>query len=288
MPHKEKQTPPPKEITQVGRQTWKHLSEVHRYGYDNFQVFRDFIDTALYALLSMTYNLRFPDLPERLRQNKLEGPYEEEYLKIVARYRENKDRPHGQRPADHFGHAWGALQMETHEYGHDVLGDIFMRELSQGDHGQFFTPVPLCDMMAHLTGLAEGETATDPACGSGRFFISLSKLNPNLSYVGVDLSDLCAKMTVLNMWMFDLNADIYCGDSLSQEMHRLWKVRRGGYVYELDPEERLAPPVRRTEQKAEPIEVPILDEAHTWKLGQQSLFDLGEFTQPQQRRLKQK
>ena len=39
-------------------------------------------------------------------------------------------------------------------------------------------------------------------------------------------------MTALNMWLFDLHADIYHGDSLVEKYFRIWKIRRGGYIYE--------------------------------------------------------
>jgi len=38
-------------------------------------------------------------------------------------------------------------------------------------------------------------------------------------------------MTVLNMWLFDLNADIYEGDSLSMKMSQMWRIRKGGFIY---------------------------------------------------------
>ena len=34
------------------------------------------------------------------------------------------------------------------------------------------------------------------------------------------------------MWLFDLNADIYHGDSLAMKYFRVWKIRKGGYIYE--------------------------------------------------------
>jgi type I restriction-modification system DNA methylase subunit len=235
MAERQKGTPEKSEernYTRDGNATWKQLREVGRFGYSHSMVFTDFVDTALLALLSLTDNLRHPDIIERLRQNKFTGTYEEQYMRIVGKYRENKDRPRGQRPADYFAQAWAVLQQETGFVGQDVLGEIYMREITHGEHGQFFTPTPVSDFMAEITGGSEGETVCDPCCGSGRFFISIAKMNPNLRFVGVDISDVCAKMTVLNMWMFNLNADIYCGNSLSMEMFQVWNVRKGGFVYE--------------------------------------------------------
>jgi hypothetical protein len=59
----------PKEYhyTADGSETWKELTEVGRFGYDNPTVFRDFIDIGLASLLSLTHNLQYPDLIGRLR-----------------------------------------------------------------------------------------------------------------------------------------------------------------------------------------------------------------------------
>lgn len=39
-------------------------------------------------------------------------------------------------------------------------------------------------------------------------------------------------MTALNMLLFNLNADIYQGNSLSMEMSCLWRIRKGGFIWE--------------------------------------------------------
>ncbi len=106
-----------------------------------------------------------------------------------------------------------------------------MEYISRGEHGQFFTPTHLTDLMAQMDGAKEDQTVSDPACGSGRTLISMSKLNENMRFVGVDLAPDCAKMTALNMQLFDLDADIYCGDSLSMKMSWVWRIRKGGYIY---------------------------------------------------------
>jgi hypothetical protein len=127
-----------------------------------------------------------------------------------------------------------------------------MAKVSFGEHGQFFTPANVSNMMARLVYSSEpreGETICDPCCGSGRFFISVSKVNRNAHFYGVDLSPTCAKMTALNMWIFNLDADIYHGDSLALRMFHVWKIRKGGFLYESEITESVPPmpeKVRRT------------------------------------------
>ena len=72
---------------------------------------------------------------EKLKNNKLTGKYEEQYLKMVEKYKDNKSVMRGNRPADYFSQAWGALLQETWQSGQDILGEIFMAKISFGEHG---------------------------------------------------------------------------------------------------------------------------------------------------------
>ena len=48
-------------------------------------------------------------------------------------------------------------------------------------------------------------------------------------------------MTALNMWLYDLNADIYHGDSLAMKFFHVWKIRQGGFIYESEVKEEDIP-----------------------------------------------
>ena len=159
---------------------------------------------------------------------------------MVAKYRENKTRERGQRPVDYFANAFGLLQKETCESQLGILGGIFEAKISLGEHGQFFTPFNVADMMAQMIAgevQKPGETVCDPCSGSGRLLISYSKLNKDARFYGIDISPTCAKMTALNMWLFDLDGDIYHGDSLAEKYFHVWKVRKGGFIYESEIKE---------------------------------------------------
>ena len=212
----------------VGKEIWNELEKVHQFGYSYSTIFSDFLDSVLYALLSLTDNISEKDFIDRLKENKLKGKYEDSYLEVVGRYKENQSKDIGSRPCNYFGKAWWKLQGDTE----DVLGEIYMAKISSGEHGQFFTPNHVTNMMAEMAGIGEGETVNDPACGSGRFLISAAKVNKDALLMGIDLSLVCVKMAVINMWLHDLNADIYHGDSLKQEMYRVYRIRKGGFIYE--------------------------------------------------------
>ena len=80
----------------------------------------------------------------------------------------------------------------------------------------------------------------DPTCGSGSTLIEASKVNPNLEFYGTDIDNRCAKMCALNMLMFDLNAYVQHGDTLTMETYKVWRIRKGGYIVETEPQP--APP----------------------------------------------
>jgi type I restriction-modification system DNA methylase subunit len=168
-------------------------------------------------------------------------------MHIVGKYKENKTKLHGQRPANYFAHAWGALQTETGKYEEDILGEIYMAKISHGQHGQYFTPTHVTDMMAKVVG-ATGQTVNDPCCGSGRMLISCHKLNKTAFHTGVDLDATCVKMAAINMWLFDMNADIYQGNALTMKMSRVWKIRKGGFIYH-EPVEEMPEPQKSKMQE---------------------------------------
>src|SRR5690606_20273234 len=108
----------------------------------------------------------------------------------------------GERKVDAFSRAYGLLVNETIEKQKDILGDIYMEMITFGQHGQFFTPEPITEMMTKMTFSSKSEKDTevvcDPCCGSGRFLLSAFKENPNNFLVGMDLDPRCAKMAVVN------------------------------------------------------------------------------------------
>jgi type I restriction-modification system DNA methylase subunit len=281
---------------QRGKQTWKQLQEIIRFGYSSAEIFSDFVEVILSALLSLTDNMQYADITERLAENKLTGIYEERYMGIVEKYKENKSRKSGERPMDFFARAWSYLQTETQEAQEDILGDLHESQISLGEHGQFFTPDTITTMMVQMLQPTEGERVSDPACGSGRFFISMAKANTNLHFYGVDVSPICARMSALNMWLFNLNADIYQGNSLSMEMSYLWRIRKGGFIWEtkITPSQitRIVEEQPASPEKPAPIQIQLSVEipppeqpAQAKKPGkkrqpspavQQTLFDFGE------------
>jgi type I restriction-modification system DNA methylase subunit len=199
-------------------------------------VFSDWLDLMLNSFLALTDNIQRHGLGvvEKLKTNTLDGIYNDRYMEIVKRYEDKREK--GDRAIDHFTEATSLLIQETEELQRDVLGEIFMVRITYGEHGQFFTPDHITDMMASIVGLKpdEQERVLDPTCGSGRTLIAASKKNPNALFVGMDLDPRCAKVCAINMYLFDLNAIVLQGDTLRYEFSKEWQIRKGGFITEQD------------------------------------------------------
>ena len=101
----------------------------------------------------------------------------------------------------------------------DPMGDMFMSRISHGQHGQFFTPDDLCVLCADILGIGDGNSVSDPCCGSGRMLLAALKKarevdgNEPKLYAN-DLSMTCAKMTLLNFCVNSVDGEVTCGDTL--------------------------------------------------------------------------
>jgi hypothetical protein len=49
----------------LGKETWKQLENIHRFGYSASTIFSDFLDVCLFSLLSLTENIQHENIMER-------------------------------------------------------------------------------------------------------------------------------------------------------------------------------------------------------------------------------
>jgi type I restriction-modification system DNA methylase subunit len=156
------------------------------------------------------------------------GTMEEEYLATVAKYADGEKR---KRPVDRLAKAFGRLVAIMEETRADILGDLFQGGITYGEHGQFFTPAPLCDLMAQLTAGDEpglGRTITDPCCGSGRMLLAMAKLKPHAFFVGQDKDLRCVKITAINLALHNLFGRVIWGNSLTNERKLVYETGFNG------------------------------------------------------------
>lgn len=171
------------------------------------------------------------------------------YLEIVNRY--DNTQPRGERPIDYYTEAFGELRAGMQQTAADLLGVVYETYgLSSDSFGQYFTPHNVSEMMAEMQlDDLDGEqvrqrreagdpvTVKDPACGSGRLLVMAAKEYPGAVYYGVDKSETCAKMTALNLCLFNADGFVIHGDGLTMDAYQTWATQRsalGGQVEEVD------------------------------------------------------
>lgn len=173
-------------------------------GYGFSRVFDDFLSLSCHALAKQ----------------------ERDYMEIIRRY--PNDRTVGSREADQFRdafHAWQkALKLEYRDY----LGEIYEHRVSLGENEQFFTPEPVCEMMVAMTAgtLKDGQRTSDPACGSGRTLLALTRKNRLAYFHGIDLDLRCVKMTALNLLCRNVDATVVWGNSLTLKAFGGYELKR--------------------------------------------------------------
>lgn len=174
------------------------------YSHNRSNVFDDFLQMAVCALSL--------------------GTQEELYFKTIKKY-EAID-------LQKFAEAFALLVAEMDNEGEglrDCLGDYFQEFISGGHNGQFFTPSPLCEMMAKITipeSSEAGETVADCACGSGRTLLAAAKQNRFLNFNAADVSLTCCLMTLINLCLNNLEGIVSWMDSLSLKIWGQWVIEK--------------------------------------------------------------
>jgi type I restriction-modification system DNA methylase subunit len=185
------------------------------------------------------------------------GAMETRYLEIVGRYEKHE--------VNLLADAFAAMVLEMDNNGEglrDILGDFFMEHISHGHNGQFFTPEPICEMMARMTNPIESDSRIlDCACGSGRILIAAAKVNRNASFYGADIDRTCCMMCLINFCLNGLLGEVAWMDSLSNQFFGAWQIRLhpgGGipYIVPITEAESLIV-LKLPEQKANQIKTPI-------------------------------
>lgn len=145
---------------------------------------------------------------------------EELYLKTIKKY--NKEE------LNLLCNAFGALVFEMDNKGEglkDCLGDFYIEVLGNKSNGQFFTPPCITDFMASIV-ISENdkESLCDPCIGSGRYFLSATKIKRGLYCVGADIDYNCCLMTLINMCLNDICGIVQHRNSLTSQIWMQWNI----------------------------------------------------------------
>lgn len=107
----------------------------------------------------------------------------------------------------------------------DPLGEYYeclAGNYKKANFGQFFTPLPICQLMAGITIDADdfGKNINEPCCGSGRLVLASNHIAKGNYYICEDLDPICCKMTAINLCFHEIRAEIHCHDTLRQNKPR--------------------------------------------------------------------
>lgn len=162
----------------------------------------------------------FPDFLEMIICAISAGRKEDRYLEIVKKYQPDE--------VTQLSEAFASLVMEMDDMGSgmkDCLGDFFMDHVSHGNNGQYFTPQPICDMIAMITMTPRvGKSVADCACGSGRTLMAAAKISRFNQFYGADIDRTCCMMAVINLCLNGMIGEVVWMDSLSNRFYGAWKI----------------------------------------------------------------
>jgi type I restriction enzyme M protein len=106
----------------------------------------------------------------------------------------------------------------------DVLGTLYESIASYSKcsfMGQFFTPAPVCDLIAAVQADADmtGKKLliSDPAAGSGRMLLAFNGIAPGNILIAQDIDQICTKMSAINMAIHGCQGQAINGNSLGTD-----------------------------------------------------------------------
>lgn len=171
-------------------------------------VFNDFLTLSYCSLAQTVY--RSDNLEQR-------------YLNIIKTYTKEQ--------AEEFSKLLAFLVLGLEQAPQDFLGQVFMSlNLGSQANGQYFTPYSVSKFMTEIN-FTEIETIqnnqlitlSEPCCGSGALIIAFAQTlrEHNINYQqklfveAIDISEMCFKMTYIQLSLLGISARVVQGDSLS-------------------------------------------------------------------------
>lgn len=99
----------------------------------------------------------------------------------------------------------------------ELYESLFLGKAKASAIGQFFTPMPLCQVMAYQLKSQETSVVNEPACGSGRNILAhwqYADKTKFIIYRCEDLDPTSVKMCALNMMINGMYGQVICRDAL--------------------------------------------------------------------------
>ena len=165
------------------------------------------------------------------------------------------------------------LMQEHHEEKKDIIWEMYESFICQWEHGQFFTPPHIADMMAQVVEVDKApswDTVIDMTCWSGKLLMWALKNNPRVNLIWMDLDRRCAMMACINCLFYGGCGTFLVWNSLLNEFEDGWRVSYG-MLYEIPKEQLKEINLEKKEEKPEPIIEEVKSYEVQWAI-QQSLF----------------
>lgn len=154
---------------------------------------------------------------------------EQKCLNIIKTYTKGQ--------AEEFSKLLAFLVLGLEQAPQDFLGQVFMSlNLGSQANGQYFTPYSVSKFMAEIN-FTEIErfksnrliTLSEPCCGSGALIIAFAQTlrehninyQQNLFVEAIDISEMCFKMTYIQLSLLWISAKVVQGDSLSLKFQQV-------------------------------------------------------------------
>jgi hypothetical protein len=219
MPTKARKKPPP-QTTRDYLTTLEHAIRQLSYGQHLFTTFRHFVEASAIA---------FSNVADPVNKDAREA----QYMAIVQQYKPEAFRT--------FPELLGVLIECLEQETSDVLGVLYHRlELHNEQSGQFFTPYPVCQVMAkmlvqdakHLVAEQEFIRAHEPCVGSGAMVIALAQAlrEEGMNYqqclhvTAIDVDLLAVHMAYIHFTLLHIPAIIVHGDTLRLKTYSVWRT----------------------------------------------------------------
>lgn len=154
---------------------------------------------------------------------------EQKYLNIIKTYTKEK--------AEEFSKLLAFLVLGLEQESQDFLGQVYMSlNLGSQANGQYFTPYSVSKFMAEINfteieSLQNNQliTLSEPCCGSGALIIAFAQTlrEHNINYQqklfveAIDISEMCFKMTYIQLSLLGIPAKVIQGDSLSLKFQQV-------------------------------------------------------------------
>lgn len=177
-------------------------------------VFNDFLTLSCCSLAQTVY-----------RNDNLE----QKYLNIIKTYTKGQ--------AEEFSKLLAFLVLGLEQAPQDFLGQVYMfLNLGSQANGQYFTPYSVSKFMAEINfteieSLQNNQliTLSEPCCGSGALIIAFAQTlrehninyQQNLFVEAIDISEMCFKMTYIQLSLLGIPAKVVQGDSLSLKLQQV-------------------------------------------------------------------